>query len=85
MCTNKIEVKWWGLKRKIPARSHGKAACQEHILVLIWHHQNLFDLWSGFLNAMKNTCYEDTSDDFFDLHMNDDFSDLPFLEMPTVN
>jgi transposase-like protein len=56
--TNSIEGTWNGLKMKVPIRNRTQEKVEGHLLEFIWRRQQRYNLWIGFINALKNIHYE---------------------------
>jgi IS1 family transposase len=57
--TNTIEGTWSGIKSKIPKRNRSGAFVDEHLLAFVWRRQNEDNLWEAFLEALKNTAFDE--------------------------
>jgi ISXO2-like transposase domain len=55
---NTIEGTWNGLKILIPARNRVRNGIDDHLWEFIWRRKNSYDLWLGFINALKEVVYE---------------------------
>jgi transposase-like protein len=56
--TNSIEGTWNGLKIKVPVRSRNEGRVEGHLFEFIWRRQQKYNLWIGFLNALRKVHYE---------------------------
>ena len=56
--TNSIEGTWNALKMKVPIRNRTEEMVEGHLFEFIWRRQQKYNLWIGFLNALKKVHFE---------------------------
>jgi transposase-like protein len=56
--TNTIEGTWNGLKLNCPIRNRVEGRVEKHLFEFIWRRQQKYNLWIGFINALKKVHYE---------------------------
>ena len=52
-CTNTIEGNWSGIKKNIPNRMRTRNLVKGKLIEYIWRRKNKYDLWKGFVEALK--------------------------------
>ena len=56
--TNTIEATWRALKIRIESRSRVEKGMNERLMEFIWRRKHHADLWSGFIDALRDMHYD---------------------------